>query len=355
MKKIASMFVCWGMLALSLPLAVQSQTTEPETRTIKGKVLLLKENTALSNVSVQASKSKAGTVTGEDGSFTIQVKKGESLRFSRVDLQSVTLSTFTGQSLVVQMQQAENNLEDVLVVAYSNQRKKTFTGSVGTIKNAVIESAPNASVQETMQGNIAGVQSTNASGQPGGVPQIRIRGVGSINASAAPLYVIDGIPVVSGDISGLNSNTIAGLNANDIESLTVLKDASATSLYGSRAANGVVLITTKKGKSGKTKLGLIYQRGVTSNTIREEQKTLTTPQYLQYYKEGWVNAGNRASSFDSLLAANGVNPSINTDWFEQVLRQGNYSQYNLNVSGGSDKTLSTCRAVIINQMRQPKI
>jgi TonB-linked SusC/RagA family outer membrane protein len=236
------------------------------------------------------------------------------------------------------MQQAENNLEDVLVVAYSSQRKKTFTGSVGTIKNTVIESAPNASVQETMQGNIAGVQSTNGSGQPGSVPNIRIRGVGSINASAAPLYVIDGIPVVSGDISGLNSNTIAGLNANDIENLTVLKDASATSLYGSRGANGVILITTKKGKAGKTKLGLIYQRGVTSNTIREEQKTLTTPQYLQYYKEGWVNAGNRASSFDSLLAANSVDPTINTDWFDKVLRQGNYSQYNLNASGGSDKT-----------------
>jgi TonB-linked SusC/RagA family outer membrane protein len=170
------------------------------------------------------------------------------------------------------------------------------------------------------------------------VPNIRIRGVGSINASAAPLYVIDGIPVVSGDISGLNSNTIAGLNANDIENLTVLKDASATSLYGSRGANGVILITTKKGKAGKTKLGLIYQRGVTSNTIREEQKTLTTPQYLQYYKEGWVNAGNRASSFDSLLAANSVDPTINTDWFDKVLRQGNYSQYNLNASGGSDKT-----------------
>ena len=189
-----------------------------------------------------------------------------------------------------------------------------------------------------MQGNIAGVQSTNGSGQPGSVPNIRIRGVGSINASAAPLYVIDGIPVVSGDISGLNSNTIAGLNANDIENLTVLKDASATSLYGSRGANGVILITTKKGKAGKTKLGLIYQRGVTSNTIREEQKTLTTPQYLQYYKEGWVNAGNRASSFDSLLAANSVDPTINTDWFDKVLRQGNYSQYNLNASGGSDKT-----------------
>ena len=338
MKRIATIVALLGILVGAVPLAGWSQTAVPESRTIKGKVILQKENTPLGNVSVQTSKSKTGTVTADDGSFTIVLKKGESLRFSRVDLQSVTVSTFTNPTLTVQMLQAENNLEDVLVVAYSNQRKKTFTGSVGTIKNTIIESAPNASVQETMQGNIAGVQSTNGSGQPGSVPNIRIRGVGSINASAAPLYVIDGIPVVSGDISGLNSNTIAGLNANDIENLTVLKDASATSLYGSRAANGVILITTKKGKAGKTKLGLIYQRGVTSNTIREEQKTLTTPQYLQYYKEGWVNAGNRASSFDSLLSANGVDPTVNTDWFDKVLRQGNYSQYNLNASGGSDKT-----------------
>lgn len=244
--------------------------------TVKGKVVLSKENTGLSNVSVQASKTKVGTVTAEDGSFTLRIERGESIRFTRVDLQPVTISGVTGQTVAVEMQMADNNLEDVLVVAYSSQRKKTFTGSVGTIKNTVIESAPNASVQETLQGNIAGVQSTNGSGQPGSVPNIRIRGVGSINASAAPLYVIDGIPVVSGDISGLNSNTIAGLNANDIESLTVLKDASATSLYGSRAANGVILITTKRGKAGKSKLGLIYQRGVTSNTIREEQKTLNT-------------------------------------------------------------------------------
>ena len=340
MKRIATIAALWVTLLGLLPQAGFSQNTAPESRTIKGKVVLQRENTPLGNVSVQTSKSKTGTVTAEDGTFTIVLKKGETLRFSRVDLQSETVSTFPNPSLTVQMQQAENNLEDVLVVAYSSQRKKTFTGSVGTIKNSVIESAPNASVQETMQGNIAGVQSTNGSGQPGSVPNVRIRGVGSINASAAPLYVIDGIPVVSGDISGLNmnSNTIAGLNANDIENLTVLKDASATSLYGSRGANGVILITTKKGKAGKTKLGLIYQRGVTSNTIREEQKTLTTPQYLQYYKEGWVNAGNRATSFDSLLAANSVDPTVNTDWFDKVLRQGNYSQYNLNASGGSDKT-----------------
>ena len=184
---------------------------------------------------------------------------------------------------------------------------------------------------------MAGVQSTNATGQAGGVPQIRIRGIGSINASATPLYVIDGIPVVSGDISGLNSNTIAGLNANDIQSLTVLKDASATSLYGSRAANGVILITTKSGIAGKAKINFTFQKGYNNNTLAPDQKTLNTAEYLQYYKEGWVNAGKSPFTFDSLLSANGINPAINTDWFKEILRQGQYSQYNLNASGGTDK------------------
>ncbi|NBO56542.1 MAG: SusC/RagA family TonB-linked outer membrane protein, partial [Actinobacteria bacterium] len=192
-------------------------------------------------------------------------------------------------------------------------------------------------MQQSIQGNVAGVQSTNGSGQPGQAPDIRVRGIGSISASSTPLYVIDGIPVVSGDISGGNTNTIAGLNPNDIASMTILKDASATSLYGSRAANGVVLITTKSGKAGKVKVNFTYQRGYNNYTIRDEQKTLTTPQYIQYYREGWVNAGNPVSSYDSLLTANRIDTTINTDWFQQVLRQGKYSQYNLNISGGSDR------------------
>ncbi len=306
--------------------------------TVTGKVVSIKDNQPLSNVSVRLLKSKQGTTTGDDGSFTISVKRGMVLQFSRVDLISQNSTVSDPTMAIVKMQEAENNLSDVLVLAYTNQKRSSFTGAIGTIKNAVIESAPNASVQESIQGNIAGVQSSNASGQPGGVPNIRVRGIGSINAGSAPLYIIDGIPVVSGDISGMNSNTVAGLNANDIETMSILKDAAATSLYGSRAANGVVLITTKKGKSGKSKINFTYQNGINNNTIREEQKTLNTDQYLNYYKEGWVNAGKPASSFDSLLTANSISKTTNTDWFDAVLRQGKYSQYNLNASGGNDKS-----------------
>ena len=344
-------FYCKPLLVLALLMVSQSiwsnvsaETFSPfqatkETVQVSGKVFNAKDNTPLENVTVKVVGTKKGTTTKNDGSFSITIERGQSLEFSSVSMLSKTISKPDGRGdLVVTLQEAENNLSEVLVVAYSSQKRSSFTGSLSTVKNAAIESAPNASVQESLQGNVSGVQSTNGSGQPGGVPNIRIRGIGSINASATPLYVIDGIPVVSGDISGLNSNTIAGLNANDIQSLTILKDASATSLYGSRAANGVVLITTKNGKPGKAKVNLTYQQGVNDYNIRNEQKTLNSAEYLQYYKEGWVNSGKAASSFDSLLTANSISKTIDTDWFKEVLRQGKYAQYNMNVSGGNDKS-----------------
>jgi len=332
------------MIGQSVCSHVSAENSSPfqvskETVQISGKVFNAKDNTPLENVTVKVVGTKKGTTTKTDGSFSITIERGQSLEFSSVSMISKTVSKPEGRGdLVVALQESENNLSEVLVVAYSSQKRSSFTGSLSTVKNSAIESAPNASVQESLQGNVSGVQSTNGSGQPGGVPNIRIRGIGSINASATPLYVIDGIPVVSGDISGLNSNTIAGLNANDIQSLTILKDASATSLYGSRAANGVVLITTKNGKPGKTKVNLTYQQGTNDYNIRNEQKTLNSAEYLQYYKEGWVNSGKSLSSFDSLLTANSISKTIDTDWFKEVLRQGKYSQYNMNVSGGNDKS-----------------
>ncbi len=321
---------------LQNPTFAQGTTKNELSKIINGTVLNAKDNSPLPNVSVKLLNSKKGTTSKADGSFSIEIKNGDKVEFSRVDMISKTV-ILSEANKVVLLQESENNLKDVLVIAYGNQKRNSFTGAIGTIKNTTLESAPNASVQETLQGNMAGVQSTNATGQAGGVPQIRIRGIGSINASATPLYVIDGIPVVSGDISGLNSNTIAGLNANDIQSMTVLKDASATSLYGSRAANGVILITTKSGVSGKTKINFTYQKGYNNNTLAPDQKTLNTEEYLQYYKEGWVNSGKPESSFDSLLTANSINRSVNTDWFKEILRQGQYSQYNLNASGGNEK------------------
>jgi TonB-linked SusC/RagA family outer membrane protein len=318
--------------------ATEKLLSNSDTIIVKGKVINSKDNTPLENVTVKVVGGKKGTTTSDNGSFSITLEKGQFLEFSRINMISKTVKVFDAKETIVLLQESENNLTDVIVVAYNNQKRSSFTGAVSTVKAAVIESSPNASVQESIQGNIAGVQSTNGSGQPGSQPNIRVRGIGSILASATPLYVIDGIPVVSGDISGLGSNTISGLNGNDIESMTILKDASATSLYGSRAANGVVLITTKSGKAGKSKVSFTYQQGFNNYTIRDEQKTLNTQQYVQYYREGWVNAGNSLSTYNAQLVANGIDTTIDTDWFKEILRQGTYSQYNLNISGGTEKS-----------------
>lgn len=337
MKKIATRFLAAFLVALGI---FFSQVAEAQTIQIAGKVLSAKDNTPLENITVRPVGSKQGTATGQDGRFKIDIKKGQSLEFSSVNMLSKTVKNIESSttSLMVVLEESDNSLSEVMVVAYGTQKRSSITGSSSSVKAAVLENAPSTSIQESLQGNVAGLQSQNGSGQPGSVPNVRIRGIGSISAGAAPLYVIDGIPVVSGDISGGNSNTIAGLNPNDIQSLTVLKDASATSLYGSRAANGVVLITTKNGKPGKAKINITVQQGMINNTLRDEQKTLNTEEYIQYYKEGWINAGRNPASYDSALVANGISRNVDTDWFDVVMRQGKFSQYSLNASGGNDKS-----------------
>lgn len=171
-----------------------------------------------------------------------------------------------------------NVLNEVIVVAYDKQSKTSYTGSAVDIDISKVKETPMASFQESLQGNVAGVQMVTQSGQPGAAPDVRIRGIGSINAGSEPLYVIDGIPVVAGNISQIatSSNTIAGINSKDIATITVLKDASATAIYGSRGANGVILITTKKGKTGKTRFDFSSQYGISSMILPDRNKPLNT-------------------------------------------------------------------------------
>jgi TonB-linked SusC/RagA family outer membrane protein len=307
---------------------------------VNGKVFTSKDKSPLENVSISITSQRKGTNSQKDGTFSISAEKGQTLQFTSVNMKPKYYKVSNSVTdLAVFMDEAEDNLSDVVVVAYSTVKKSSFTGAAASIKNTLIENRSNTSFQESLQGNIAGVQSSNGSGNPGAMPDIRIRGIGSINASSAPLYVIDGVPVVTSDIAGSGqSNPLAGLNPNDIQNLTVLKDASATSLYGSRAANGVILITTKRGNSGKAKISFSMQQGFNNPTIRDNQKPLNTSEYLQYYKEGWINAGGNANNYDSLLLSKGVDKNVNTDWYGLTFRQGKYNQYNLNINGGNEKT-----------------
>jgi len=221
-------------------------------------------------------------------------------------------------------------LSEVMVVAYGTQTKASFTGSAKTLKSEVVSGAPRVSIQETLQGNVPGLVSSNGSGQPGAVPNVRIRGIGSVNAGSGPLYVVDGIQLESGQISSLNSF--------DIETVTVLKDASAASIYGSRAANGVILITTKNGAIGKTIISASIQSGANTVTPVKNNDPLSTSEMLELLREGWANKGNDPALFDKSVADNAVNPNVNTNWFDLLTRTGNHTQADVSISGGTDKT-----------------
>jgi len=315
-------------------------------RKIIGKIVSSKDGKPIEGVSIKVKGQKGGTTTKADGTFTLDVSDNATLEISAIGYLTTTSKVNSSGVLSITLQEAALDLEDVVVVAYGTQKRSSFTGAATSVKQQMMEDVPRTSFQESLQGNAVGVLSTNGSGQPGGVPSIRIRGIGSISASSAPLYVIDGIPVVSGDISnGFNSNTIAALNPLDIQSTVVLKDAAATALYGSRGANGVILVTTKRGKAGKaTVLDSRIQTGITfNNTLNNPLfKTLSTTQMLEYLRDAWKNSsvynkGDFITDKDGLLA-NVPDTTPNTDWFKQVLRTGKYSNVSISASGGNEKT-----------------
>ena len=319
--------------------SINSPYYEPPVKVV-GKVISSKDGRPMEGVSVKVKGKKIGTSTKSDGSFTLDVPDNSAvLEFSAVGYLSTTAKVGESGIVSISLQEAASDLEDVVVVAYGTQKRSTFTGAATIVNNQMIEDVPRTSFQESLQGNAVGVLSTNGTGQPGAAPDIRIRGVGSITASSAPLYVVDGVPLVSGDISnGLGSNTIAALNPLDIESIAILKDATATDIYGSRGANGVILITTRKGKAGKTLVDCRMQTGASFYTLKNSKdRTLSTTQMLEYLREGWKNAGNDPSQFNAQIPQ-GLDSTVNTDWFKQVLREGKYSNLSLNVSGGNEKT-----------------
>ncbi|MEN7549621.1 TonB-dependent receptor [Rapidithrix thailandica] len=294
---------------------------------------------ALPGVNIMIKGSSQGTISDIDGKYKIQVGNKDVLVFSFIGYASQEVEVGSQKEISVTLLSDVKQLSEVLVVAYNTQSKASFTGSAVAIQNDKLEKAPRASFQESLQGNVAGVQSMSGSGQPGANPNVRIRGIGSITASSTPLYVVDGIPVVNGDISRIanSANTIAGINNNDIESVSILKDAAATSIYGSRGANGVILITTKSGKAGKTKFNANAQYGFSKITMADRNRPLNTAEMTELLIEGRVNAGKSPEDARDFILAR-VDTSVSTDWFDEITRTGKYQQYNLSASGGNEKT-----------------
>lgn len=226
---------------------------------IAGKVTN-QDGTPIEGVTISVKGTKIGTSTNANGLFTINADQNAILNISTIGYTSQEIKINGRKTISISLVEQGEALDEVMVVAYGTAKKSTFTGSASSVSSKDIKDVPTTSFEDALRGKVPGMQVTSSSGQAGSASSIRIRGIGSMSASNEPLYVIDGVPVVSGQVSQLSgytyntNNVMSTLNPNDIESVTVLKDAAASSLYGSRAANGVVIITTKKGKTGAAKI-----------------------------------------------------------------------------------------------------
>lgn len=314
-------------------------------REVTGQVSDNENKTPLQGVNITVKNSKVGTATDADGKFRLVIpSSAKTLVFSisGFDAKEVTVEGGLDE-LAVSMTRNVLALNEVVVaVAYGEQERKKITGSVGKVSGKQLENVPQVSVDQMLQGRVAGLQSVATSGQPGAAQQIRIRGIGSISASSAPLFVVDGMPVNTGDPSNLtnSSNLLATINPNDIESISVLKDASAASIYGSRAANGVIIITTKKGKAGKTKIRVDSEFGYSDIAYKPEMgEPLNREEVKELYTEGLVNVGFSQSDAEGILNDFfGYNTDANYNWLDLVTRKGQQQQINVSASGGDSKT-----------------
>lgn len=343
MRKFLLAFFCFSFLASSVAIA--------QTKTVTGKVTSQQDGSTILGVSVIVKGAESGTQTDKDGMFSIQAKAGDVLQFSFVGTKQYEVKVGSGSSINVSLEQSAESLTEVIITGYSKQTRQSITGSVAQLKSDKLEQVPFTSFEQSLQGNVAGLQLTSSDGAPGSATNIRIRGVGSISASSEPLYVVDGIPIQSGDITGLNSNggrsgnVMASMNPNDIETITILKDPSSTAIYGSRGANGVILITTKSGKAGKIKLELKSQIGFNSLANGNFLKPLNADQYKQLYLEGYTNLGQTPAqaqtrfnnTFRQLTDPSTGQPT-NTNWLDAITRTGVNHSYDLSGSGGSDNT-----------------
>ena len=335
MRKFLTMLLC--------AILITAQVTA-QNRTVTGKVTDANVK-PVANASVIIKGTSNGTSTKEDGTFSISVSPSNKvLIFSSIGLAEQQVVIGNKGIINVILQTTDQNLKEVVVVGYGTQKRPEVTGAIGKIGSADIENKPFTSIDKALQGATAGLQSVASSGTPGAVQSIRIRGIGSITAGANPLWVIDGVPVNTGDLSRLTttSNALSTLNPNDVESITVLKDASAASIYGSRGANGVILVTTRKGKSGKTKFRFDAEAGQSDIAYyNNKYRPLNSQQFFDLTRQGLIDGGvaANAAAADALMTASfGYGNGQDYDWLKGVTQKGAQNQYNLSASGGNEKT-----------------
>lgn len=303
---------------------------------IKGKVTDQNGN-AIPGATVLVESSTTGTATDLNGNFSIDVPEGSVLVISFIGYEPQRITVENQSLLNVILQEDLSSLEEVVVVGYGTVKKSDLTGSVSSIKGESIREFPVASIDQAVQGRAAGVQVTQASAAPGGGVSVRIRGSNSINSGSEPLYVIDGFPIYPDNgaygVGGSRqpSNIMSTINPNDIESIEILKDASATSIYGSRGSNGVVLISTKRGKSGESIVE--YDGSVSVQNISKKIDVLNGRDYAIYLNTMEQSQGGAPLYTQEEIDAIGVG----TNWLDEIIQQGSISSHQLSFSGGNEK------------------
>lgn len=331
MRKL-TLLLCALLAGISLAVAQTS---------ISGTVLTAEDDEPVIGASILVKGTNASTITDNNGKFSIKIPEGAGRTLVITYIGMERQEVFARNGMVVKLTSSDQALDDVVVVGYQTIRKEAKTGSIATVKGDDLASIPETSVDKMLSGKMAGVSVSSTNGQPGSAATIRVRGTSSIGAGSDPLYVVDGIPVESGNTGALSNsmNAIAMINASDIASVTVLKDAAAASIYGSRAANGVILITTKSGEAGKSKITARARYGVTTLANDNDFGMANLQEYIQYQRDARINAGydvdNPASEyyFPLSLAAKG-----GTNWMKELTRNGSLQEYELIASGGTGKT-----------------
>ena len=321
---------------------------------VSGKITSSEDGTPVIGASIKVAGTNTGTVTDIDGNFSLNAPAGAKLEITYIGMNSKTVKA--GQNMKISLDPDNKALDEVVVTGYGNFKKSSFTGSASTLNTQGLEDIPVVSLTDKLAGGVPGISVTSTSSAPGAVNSIRVRGMGSINAGNEPLYVIDGTPMLAGNASAFNepgggyndagTSLLATLNSNDIESITVIKDAAAASLYGSRAANGVVVITTKSGKAGKTKVDFRSDWGFSNMAIDyrpqlsgSERRDLL---YLGLKNYGLASGSSEAEAkefADGAIDRFAAEPENGyTNWKDLLFRTGNHSNYQVSVSGGSDNT-----------------
>ena len=341
-KRIKMLFAC---LFLVVGMAMAQMK-------VSGTVLSEEDGQPVIGASIRVTGTGVGTVTDANGKFTITCPQGKKmLTISYVGMEPVEVSARANMRILLRNDQ--KNLDEIVVVAYGTTKKSSFTGSATTMKDKDM-SAQKTSLVKSLEGKMAGVKIGASTGDPGSDQQVLIRGIGSINGSTQPLYVIDGVPVVNSDVSvsSLRSQSVlATMNPNDIESITVLKDAAASSLYGSRAANGVIIITTKKGNVGKTNVNYEMQMGWSEIAKKSAFDMMNSSELKQYYKDALQGYFEVYGGFSPEAAAEAAADEVKnggwfydydndatTDWYKEVYRKGFTTDHQVSINGGNEKT-----------------